>query len=161
MSFYFVLSRPVSLCFSFGPNIWCDSLGLDIARFKSSATELPEREFKTLQSQVSDKERFALTEPFRVRCRSCDAETLYDGFENSVSSCDIQHSRDRSLTSYPLTRRRCYPPMASSAVTPTAPNLFPPRPLLSNSISRFEAVLLSSTPAGWCAMTRRVGIERV
>jgi hypothetical protein len=54
-------------------------------RFKSSSLDVPEREFKTLQSQVSDAQRFADTEPFRIRCRTCGAESVFDGVgENQV-----------------------------------------------------------------------------
>ncbi|GAA6009942.1 DNA-directed DNA polymerase alpha catalytic subunit POL1 [Rhodotorula paludigena] len=56
-----------------------ECLGLDALRFKSSSLDVPEREFKTLQSQISDAQRFADAESFRIRCRACGAEAAFDG----------------------------------------------------------------------------------
>lgn len=60
--------------------------GLDAQRFKSISLDVPEREFKTLQSQISDEQRFADAEPFRIRCKACGAESAFDGIsDNKVS----------------------------------------------------------------------------
>lgn len=54
-------------------------------RFKSTSLDVPEREFKTLQSQISDAQRFADAEPFRIRCRTCGTINPFDGIlENKV-----------------------------------------------------------------------------
>ncbi|GAA6059765.1 hypothetical protein JCM10212_001973 [Sporobolomyces blumeae] len=54
-----------------------ECLGLDATEFKSSI-DAPEREFKTLQSQVSDAVRFADAVPFSVRCRACGSSTAFE-----------------------------------------------------------------------------------
>ncbi|GAA5986163.1 hypothetical protein JCM11641_004732 [Rhodosporidiobolus odoratus] len=59
-----------------------ECLGLDVTRYKSSL-DVPEREFKTLQSQVSEAQRFADCERFRVRCRTCGTEALFDGISEN------------------------------------------------------------------------------
>ncbi|BGP09423.1 DNA-directed DNA polymerase alpha catalytic subunit pol1 [Rhodotorula toruloides] len=56
-----------------------ECLGLDAMRFKSTSLDVPEREFKTLQSQISDAQRFADAEPFRIRCRTCGTINPFDG----------------------------------------------------------------------------------
>ncbi|GAA5888512.1 hypothetical protein JCM6882_008978 [Rhodosporidiobolus microsporus] len=59
-----------------------ECLGLDFTRYKSSL-DVPEREFKTLQSQLTEAQRFAECEPFRVRCRTCGTESLFDGISEN------------------------------------------------------------------------------
>ncbi|KAM0750832.1 hypothetical protein T439DRAFT_289087 [Meredithblackwellia eburnea MCA 4105] len=61
-----------------------ECLGLDVARFRTIG-ELPEREFKTLQSKISDAERFAQAKPFDIRCRSCGIITSFDGLAHNSS----------------------------------------------------------------------------
>ncbi|GAA6028504.1 hypothetical protein JCM8097_007252 [Rhodosporidiobolus ruineniae] len=56
-----------------------ECLGLDVTRYTSSSLDVPDREFKTLQSQVSEAQRFAECERFRVGCRTCGTEALFDG----------------------------------------------------------------------------------
>ncbi|GAA5963816.1 hypothetical protein JCM8115_006341 [Rhodotorula mucilaginosa] len=68
-----------------------ECLGLDAMRFKSSSLDVPEREFKTLQSQVSDAQRFADTEPFRIRCRTCGAESVFDGVGENQAGVLSEH----------------------------------------------------------------------
>ncbi|BGP49603.1 DNA-directed DNA polymerase alpha catalytic subunit pol1 [Rhodotorula kratochvilovae] len=60
-----------------------ECLGLDALRFKSSSLDVPEREFKTLQSQISDAQRFRDCEPLRIRCRACSAESAFDGISEN------------------------------------------------------------------------------
>jgi hypothetical protein len=52
-------------------------VGLDASNYKSSI-DVPEKEFKTLQSQISDAQRFADASPFTVRCRSCGSLTAFE-----------------------------------------------------------------------------------
>lgn len=47
---------------------------------------MPEREFKTLQSQISDAQRFRECEPLRIRCRACTAESAFDGIAENKAS---------------------------------------------------------------------------
>ncbi|GAA5933337.1 uncharacterized protein JCM15063_001287 [Sporobolomyces koalae] len=54
-----------------------ECLGLDATSYRSSI-DAPEREFKTLQSQISDAQRFADAVPFTVRCRSCGSTTAFE-----------------------------------------------------------------------------------
>ena len=51
-----------------------ECLGLDVQRYAAKSGGDVEREFNTLGSQISDKERFSDCEPFRIRCNACDAE---------------------------------------------------------------------------------------
>ncbi|GAA5950464.1 hypothetical protein JCM10213_003586 [Rhodosporidiobolus nylandii] len=59
-----------------------ECLGLDVTRYKSSL-DVPDREFKTLQSQISEEQRFADCERFHVRCRTCGTEALFDGISEN------------------------------------------------------------------------------
>ncbi|BGP59681.1 DNA-directed DNA polymerase alpha catalytic subunit pol1 [Rhodotorula toruloides] len=69
-----------------------ECLGLDALRFESTSLDVPEREFKTLQSQISDAERFADAEPSRIRCRTCGTISPFDGIlENKVSGMLSEH----------------------------------------------------------------------
>ncbi|SCZ87769.1 BZ3500_MvSof-1268-A1-R1_Chr2-3g05237 [Microbotryum saponariae] len=62
-----------------------ECLGLDVTRYRSTV-DAPERDFKTLHSQVSDAQRFRDVEPLRIRCRVCETESIFDGLvKNSVS----------------------------------------------------------------------------
>ncbi|GAA6024619.1 hypothetical protein JCM10207_001023 [Rhodosporidiobolus poonsookiae] len=62
-----------------------ECLGLDVTRYKSLSLDVPERQFKTLQSQVTEEQRFADCESFRVRCRTCGTEAAFDGiFDNKA-----------------------------------------------------------------------------
>ncbi|KAK4703657.1 DNA polymerase alpha subunit A, partial [Phenoliferia sp. Uapishka_3] len=82
-----------------------ECLGLDISRYKSN-NEIPERDFKTLQSQVSDEERFRNTKAFSIRCRSCGVVCDFDGLsENSgrmLSSRGFVCSDDQCAQAIPL-----------------------------------------------------------
>ncbi|KAL7410542.1 hypothetical protein BDY24DRAFT_399400 [Mrakia frigida] len=49
-----------------------ECLGLDAQRYAPKTGGDVEREFNTLGSQMSDKERFQDCDPFEVRCSSCD-----------------------------------------------------------------------------------------
>ncbi|KAL6306263.1 DNA polymerase alpha catalytic subunit [Sparassis latifolia] len=53
-----------------------ECLGLDASRYRSPA-EAEERAFGTLDSLMSDAERFKDTDPFVVRCRSCQGEVAF------------------------------------------------------------------------------------
>ncbi|GAA5918206.1 hypothetical protein JCM8208_006171, partial [Rhodotorula glutinis] len=68
-----------------------ECLGLDALRFKSSSLDVPEREFKTLQSQISDAQRFAECEPLRIRCRSCGSESAFDGVAENKAGLISEH----------------------------------------------------------------------
>lgn len=48
--------------------------------------DAPEREFKTLQSQQSDAERFKDAEPFGFRCRKCGIEGHFVGLNGNTVS---------------------------------------------------------------------------
>lgn len=62
--------------------------GLDVTHYKGATAEVAEREFKTLQSQITDKERFAESEPLYIRCRYCHLAVIFDGVaENAVCAC--------------------------------------------------------------------------
>ncbi|GAA5873099.1 hypothetical protein JCM8547_006792 [Rhodosporidiobolus lusitaniae] len=62
-----------------------ECLGLDVTRYKSTL-DTPEREFKTLQSQVSEAQRFADCERMKVRCRTCGMEALFDGITENKAA---------------------------------------------------------------------------
>ena len=57
------------------------AIGLDSSRYQTitaGAGEV-EREFHTLESQISDADRFKDAEPFSIHCRQCHTETTYRG----------------------------------------------------------------------------------
>ena len=65
-----------------------DRPGLDAVNYKSSF-DTPEREFKTLQSQISDAQRFADAIPFNVRCRACGSSTAFEPLGAKSVSLDF------------------------------------------------------------------------
>ncbi|EMD39179.1 hypothetical protein CERSUDRAFT_112852 [Gelatoporia subvermispora B] len=62
-----------------------ECLGLDPNRYKSSG-EAEERQFGTLDSLMSDAERFKDTDPFIVQCRSCQGEIVFESIANRDTS---------------------------------------------------------------------------
>jgi DNA polymerase alpha subunit A len=52
-------------------------LGLDPSRYRSSVGGMEERSFASLDSQMSDIERFKDASPFLVRCRQCQGELSF------------------------------------------------------------------------------------
>lgn len=56
---------------------------------RHNITDIPEREFTTLQSQQSDAERFKDAESFHFRCRTCNAESKFDGLASTSVSLDF------------------------------------------------------------------------
>jgi hypothetical protein len=58
-----------------------DCLGLDTSRFSlhTAGSNDVEREFHTLESQISDAERFKDAELLKLRCRRCTTEMTYAG----------------------------------------------------------------------------------
>jgi DNA polymerase alpha subunit A len=58
-----------------------ECLGLDPARYQSSSTEVAERAFFTLESQISDKDRFKDATPLSLRCPACEAAFTYEGVQ--------------------------------------------------------------------------------
>lgn len=54
--------------------------GLDSSRFQQqSIAAETEREFSTLDSQISDAERFRDVEPLRLKCRHCGSDGVFGG----------------------------------------------------------------------------------
>ncbi|KAG5716236.1 DNA polymerase alpha catalytic subunit [Termitomyces sp. T112] len=54
-----------------------ECLGLDPAKFRTSMGGVDDRAFSSLDSQMSDAERFKDCEPFVVRCRHCKGELSF------------------------------------------------------------------------------------
>jgi hypothetical protein len=67
--------------------------GLDPGRYRNSSGEGEERAFATLDSQMSDHERFKLCDPFMVTCRKCKNTTpyvpMYDREVNRINCKDF------------------------------------------------------------------------
>lgn len=63
-----------------------ECLGLDASRYRTSAGESEERSFSTLDSLMSDAERFKDASPFVVRCRSCKGEVAFEPISDRSSS---------------------------------------------------------------------------
>ncbi|TIC20656.1 hypothetical protein E3Q13_00361 [Wallemia mellicola] len=62
-----------------------ECLGLDPARFQNhSAGNSNDKEFQTLESQMSDKERFRNAEKFSIRCPGCTEHTEFGSMLDSV-----------------------------------------------------------------------------
>ncbi|BGO92070.1 DNA-directed DNA polymerase alpha catalytic subunit pol1 [Rhodotorula toruloides] len=66
-------------------------LGLDALRSKSTSLDVREREFKTLQSQISDAQRFADAEPFRIRYRTCGTINPFDDILENKAGMLSEH----------------------------------------------------------------------
>ncbi|KAF8196860.1 DNA polymerase family B-domain-containing protein [Mycena galopus ATCC 62051] len=67
-----------------------ECLGLDPTRYRAAASaSVDEPSFSSLDSQMSDSERFKDASPFLVRCRHCHGETPFAPI----------HDRDRSILS--------------------------------------------------------------
>jgi hypothetical protein len=61
--------------------------GLDPQRYRSSiAGNEVEREFQTLESQISDAERFRDATPLTIRCRRCQVESALGGLNSNEVS---------------------------------------------------------------------------
>jgi DNA polymerase alpha subunit A len=54
-----------------------DIPGLDPTKYRSSGGSVDERSFASLDSQMSDTERFKDASPFLVRCRQCQGELSF------------------------------------------------------------------------------------
>lgn len=52
--------------------------GLDASRYRVSTAESEERQFGTLDSLMSDAERYKDAEPFIVRCRGCQGQVTFE-----------------------------------------------------------------------------------
>jgi len=64
-----------------------ECLGLDPGRYRgSNSGESEERAFSTLDSQISDTERFKDSTPFLVRCRNCQGQVPFEPIFNRDSS---------------------------------------------------------------------------
>ncbi|KZT09817.1 uncharacterized protein LAESUDRAFT_756049 [Laetiporus sulphureus 93-53] len=63
-----------------------ECLGLDASRYRSSAGESEERYFGTLDSLISEAERFNDADHFIVRCRQCKAEIAFEPISDRESS---------------------------------------------------------------------------
>lgn len=156
-----------------------ECLGLDVQRYaaKSGGGDV-EREFNTLGSQISDKERFSDCKAFRVRCSACgevfekfgglldDPVSIVAINPKSSSQLFLRHGLT-PLSSTPLPSpllilaaisRPSSSPLASPAQP--APTRSPPPRSPSNSRRRSAGSSRSTTRPRWCAMTRRVGSRR-
>lgn len=68
--------------------------GLDPNRYKSAAAgESEERYFSTLDSLMSDDERYKDADPFLVRCRACRGEVAF----SPISDRDVRLYASPSL----------------------------------------------------------------
>lgn len=65
-------------------------VGLDASRYRTSAGESEERYFSTLDSLMSDAERFKDASPFVVRCRSCKGEIAFEPISDRSVRCFLQ-----------------------------------------------------------------------
>lgn len=75
----------VVCCFLFSYPTYCT--GLDPGRYRSSNPgETEGRGFVTLDSQISDTERFKECAPFRIRCRNCKGESLFEPISDRAVS---------------------------------------------------------------------------
>jgi DNA polymerase alpha subunit A len=63
--------------------------GLDPSRYRnSSSAESEERYFSTLDSRMSDSQRYRDAKPFIVHCRRCEAQFPFTPIhEQDVSNC--------------------------------------------------------------------------
>ncbi|KAJ7272585.1 DNA polymerase family B-domain-containing protein [Mycena haematopus] len=64
-----------------------ECLGLDPTRYRAATNSVDEPTFSSLDSQMSDSERFKDASPFLVRCRRCKVELTFAPI----------HDRDRSI----------------------------------------------------------------
>lgn len=72
---------------------------LGIESRSAAIADAPERDWKTLQSQQSDAERFKDAEPFHFRCRVCSTESDFTGLASTSVSSAIG-SRNHACTDY-------------------------------------------------------------
>jgi hypothetical protein len=122
--------------------------GLDPERYATKAAGGDvEREFTTLGSQISDKERFADSTPLELRCMHCEHTTLFGGLLNDtvrafLAPCLSQSGKqNRNSTSlqicFPFSqtnRTRSSSPTARLALNATFS--LPPLPSPSSSRTR-------------------------
>lgn len=65
-----------------------ECLGLDPTRYQSSAAEVQEKAFFTLESQINDADRFKDAAPFTLRCPACEAAFAFEGI-SAVGSGEV------------------------------------------------------------------------
>ncbi|EPT01010.1 hypothetical protein FOMPIDRAFT_1030188 [Fomitopsis schrenkii] len=63
-----------------------ECLGLDASRYRVSTAESEERQFGTLDSLMSDAERYKDAEPFIVRCRGCQGQVTFEPISDRENS---------------------------------------------------------------------------
>ena len=79
------VSLNVSVSVSTGPGlilVTYSSAGLDPERYRGNPGESEERAFSTLDSQISDTDRFKDSIPFLIRCRHCQGQVPFEPISN-------------------------------------------------------------------------------
>lgn len=61
-----------------------ECLGLDPTRYVSQSQSVHERQFFTLESQISDEERFRDAEKLSIKCPSCAVTFEFEGIEQNL-----------------------------------------------------------------------------
>lgn len=89
-----------------------ECLGLDPARYTSSANEIQERSFHRFETQISDQERFKDAAPLVLRCPSCDASFSFQGL-----STDSAEQDGATLRRNGIVCPSCSVPVPSPSVT--------------------------------------------
>lgn len=64
-------------------------LGLDPGRYRNSVVGAEEKAFASLDSQVSDSERFKEAIPFLVRCRNCQGQLPFSPLHDREVRGDV------------------------------------------------------------------------
>ncbi|EIN03911.1 DNA polymerase alpha catalytic subunit [Punctularia strigosozonata HHB-11173 SS5] len=81
-----------------------ECLGLDPGRFRTSTSgEVQEHVFTTLDSQMSDAERFKDTDPFVVRCRKCEGQIAFAPVADRTASLLLPSGPECPACKAPMT----------------------------------------------------------
>ena len=83
--------------------------GLDPGRYRVSGGVEAGSALTTLDSQVSDAERFKNSEPFLVRCRGCQGQMSFSPIWEREVSCTLPHIIGRFHPIHAYSRRSCNP----------------------------------------------------
>lgn len=129
------------------------SIGLDASRYRSTGGESDERYFGTLDSMMSDAERYKDVDPFVVRCRSCQGQVAFE----PISDRDVRMtstSLPGASTDIYDSRRFC---SRRGRHALRAKARWGPPACSCSSRHRSASTSGGITRAGLCATTRRAG----
>ncbi|CDZ97565.1 dna polymerase alpha catalytic subunit [Phaffia rhodozyma] len=120
-----------------------ECLGLDPQRFAVKTVGDIERDFYTLGSKVSDKDRFQSALPFEVRCFDCQNVAKFGGLQDDINS----HIRSTGIHCSECSKRYALPSLAVQLEIQ-----------IRDHISRYYQAVMVCDDQACLASTRAIGV---